>query len=208
MACCSRLPPGPRRAGPDRCPCNNRELAVIGSTRTKPARETLINQTFPGVASRKTGFHRGVAILLLQDRRKLRQYFVDDHGRYAFQLPGMSGAEVEGSRLVTADHPCRSGTGAGERYRETGRACKTSTAADGQHDRRLRKSVERSRRDHANGPHPALFVTRSRVERDEVNIATFHHSSSRPVGFASSHDRSSAVRLTLGWHRASSSSSV
>lgn len=146
--------------------------------------------------------------MLLQDRREPRQYFLDDRGRYALQLPSVPGTEVDGLRLVAAyDASCACGA--------LVRAATASSAVRAKLHRwswavprRFRQLVERSRRDHERGALPVRFMTRCRIKRDETHIAAVHHRSSRPTGFPRSHPRSSAVPLILGWHCANSSSSV
>jgi hypothetical protein len=111
---------------------------------------------------------------LLEYRRDSRQHLSHDRVRYALQLPTAACGEIESAKLVATDNPSRLRSGSRQGHSETGHACKSTAASDGQNHRNFRDSVERLLRYDQHGPPALLLVARRRIETDKPNFTALH----------------------------------
>ena len=87
------------------------------------------------------------------------------------------------------------------------RRAKLPPRGDGQDDRRPGQRVERGGGHDQYRPGPLLFMAGRGIKADKPDVAPLHYNSSLPTGLASIQSRSSAERVAVSSHCASSSSS-
>ncbi len=109
--------------------------------------------------------------------------------------------------LVAADHAARSGACALKRHCEATPTSEAPPRGDGQDDRRLGQRVERGGGHDQYRPGPLLLMAGRGIKADKPDVASLHYNSSLPTGLPSIQSRSSAERVAVSSHCASSSSS-
>ncbi|CQR32814.1 hypothetical protein THICB1_200066 [Thiomonas arsenitoxydans] len=150
----------------------------------------------------------GAAIGSIEDGEQLGANLIHEVSGQALDLAATARQHIEGARLRTQDNPGGLGASARKRDGETRRAGKVAAVGDRHDDRRFHHPVEFARRHDQHRAHALLFVPRSGIERNQIDVAPFHQMTSSPTAGASSHSRAAALSGAEGSHCARSASRV